>query len=175
MASRSRLCSWKAKHVPFVSILRVAALAAICVVLRATEGSSQENFVVASTRSHGPVPLQRGLTVMRVSSAARKAADKKKKAASSDESAKKERKVKDDVIEMDGTVLSIQPTHMQVKLINDVDVLCTLAGKLRKNNIKVMLGDAVKVELSPFDLTRGRIVFRSLPDLPPTAAKKPAR
>lgn len=74
----------------------------------------------------------------------------------------KERKKKDDVIELEGNVVAHSHNNFKVLLTNGAEVQCTLAGKLRMNNIKVMEGDAVTVEMSPFDLTRGRIVFRTI-------------
>ncbi|CAJ1367513.1 unnamed protein product [Effrenium voratum] len=74
----------------------------------------------------------------------------------------KERKKRDDVIELDGTVVQHSRNFFKVLLANGAEVQCTLAGKLRMNNIKVMEGDSVTVEMSPFDLTKGRIVFRTI-------------
>eukprot|EP00913_Durusdinium_trenchii_P029131 g27311.t1 len=70
--------------------------------------------------------------------------------------------LKDDVIELEGTVVVHSRNVFKVLLSNGAEVQCTLAGKLRMNNIKVMEGDAVTVEMSPFDLTKGRIVFRTI-------------
>ncbi len=68
---------------------------------------------------------------------------------------------KEDLIEMEGTVTDSLPNAMfRVKLDNDFEVLTHLAGKLKKNYIKVLPGDRVKVELTPYDLTKGRITFR---------------
>ncbi len=68
---------------------------------------------------------------------------------------------KEDLIEMDGIVTDSLPNAMfRVKLDNGFDVLTHLAGKLKKNYIKVLPGDRVKVELTPYDLTKGRITFR---------------
>ncbi|CAE7334214.1 infA [Symbiodinium microadriaticum] len=74
----------------------------------------------------------------------------------------KERKKRDNVIELEGKVLVHSRNIFKVLLSNGAEVQCTLAGKLRMNNIKVMEGDAVTVEMSPFDLTKGRIVFRTI-------------
>jgi len=87
-----------------------------------------------------------------------KAQKQAKKKLQSDESKKK----KDNVIEMAGTVLMHSRNIFKVALTNGAEVQCTLAGKLRMNSIKVLEGDAVTVEMSPFDLTRGRITFRSI-------------
>jgi len=76
--------------------------------------------------------------------------------------AEAKKKPKDDVIEMKGMVMSHSRNVFKVALDNGVEVQCTLAGKLRMNNIKVLEGDQVTVEMSPFDLTRGRITFRTI-------------
>jgi len=68
---------------------------------------------------------------------------------------------KKDVIEVFGTVLEAQPNAMFiVKLDNDHEVLAHISGKIRMNFIRILPGDRVKVELSPYDLTRGRITWR---------------
>jgi len=73
-----------------------------------------------------------------------------------------EKKKKDNVIEMDGEVTMHSRNVFKVMLTNGAEVQCTLAGRLRMNSIKVLEGDKVTVELSPFDLTRGRITFRTI-------------
>ena len=68
---------------------------------------------------------------------------------------------KKDVIEVFGTELEAQPNAMfKVKLDNDFEVLAHISGKIRMNFIRILPGDRVKVELSPYDLTRGRITWR---------------
>ncbi|MBQ1302827.1 MAG: translation initiation factor IF-1 [Firmicutes bacterium] len=68
---------------------------------------------------------------------------------------------KKDVIEVFGTVLEAQPNAMfKVKLENGYEVLAHISGKIRMNYIRILPGDRVKVELSPYDLTRGRITWR---------------
>ncbi|MEG2199151.1 MAG: translation initiation factor IF-1 [Anaerovorax sp.] len=68
---------------------------------------------------------------------------------------------KKDVIEVFGTVLEAQPNAMFiVKLENGYEVLAHISGKIRMNFIRILPGDKVKVELSPYDLTRGRITWR---------------
>lgn len=71
--------------------------------------------------------------------------------------------VKDkDVIEMDGGVTEALPNALfRVKLETGQMILAHVSGKIRKNFIRILPGDKVKVELSPYDLTRGRIIFRS--------------
>jgi len=68
---------------------------------------------------------------------------------------------KDDVIEVDGIVVDTMPNAMfTVELENGHQVLATISGKIRKNYIRILPGDKVQVELSPYDLTRGRITYR---------------
>ncbi|MBF0980127.1 MAG: translation initiation factor IF-1 [Clostridiales bacterium] len=68
---------------------------------------------------------------------------------------------KSDVIEVLGTVVDAQPNAMfVVKLENGYEVLAHISGKIRMNFIRILPGDKVKVELSPYDLTRGRITWR---------------
>jgi translation initiation factor IF-1 len=70
---------------------------------------------------------------------------------------------------MDGKVVEALPnTTFRVKLENDYVVLAYLAGKMRKYYIRVLLGDRVRVELSPYDLTKGRIVYRHRSPVGPT-------
>lgn len=68
---------------------------------------------------------------------------------------------KADVIEVEGTVVEKLPNAMfQVELENGHKVLAHISGKLRMNYIKILPGDKVTIELSPYDLTKGRIVWR---------------
>ena len=68
---------------------------------------------------------------------------------------------KADVIEIEGTVVEKLPNAMfQVELENGHKVLAHVSGKIRMNFIKILPGDRVTVELSPYDLTRGRITYR---------------
>lgn len=68
---------------------------------------------------------------------------------------------KNDVIEVEGKVIEALPNAMfQVELENGHKVLAHISGKLRMNFIKVLPGDKVTIELSPYDLTRGRITWR---------------
>ena len=68
---------------------------------------------------------------------------------------------KADVIEIEGVVVEKLPNAMfKVELENKHVVLATISGKLRMNYIRILPGDKVKVELSPYDLTRGRITWR---------------
>lgn len=68
---------------------------------------------------------------------------------------------KDDVIEVEGTVVEALPNAMfQVKLVNGHVVLAHVSGKIRMNFIRILPGDRVTVELTPYDLKRGRITYR---------------
>jgi len=68
---------------------------------------------------------------------------------------------KKDVIEVEGTVVDALPnTIFKVRLDNGHEVLAHISGKLRMNYIRILPGDRVIVELSPYDLTRGRITWR---------------
>ncbi len=70
-------------------------------------------------------------------------------------------KKKEDKIEMEGTVIEALPaTQFRVRLDNGHEILAYLSGKMRKYYIRILLGDRVRVDLSPYDLTRGRIVYR---------------
>lgn len=68
---------------------------------------------------------------------------------------------KDDVVEMEGVVEKVLPATMyNVKLANGHRILAHISGKMRKNFIRIAIGDRVTVEISPYDLTKGRISFR---------------
>ena len=68
---------------------------------------------------------------------------------------------KEGVIEFSGTVAELLPNAMfRVKLDNDHEVLAHTSGKMRKNRIRVLAGDRVNVEMTPYDLSKGRITFR---------------
>ena len=69
---------------------------------------------------------------------------------------------KEGVIEVEGTVTEALPnTLFKVKLENGHEILAHISGKLRMNYIKILPGDKVKIELSPYDLTKGRITWRA--------------
>ena len=69
---------------------------------------------------------------------------------------------KDDVIELEGTVVEALPNAMfQVELPNGHKILAHISGKLRMNFIRILPGDKVTVQMPPYDLTRGRITWRS--------------
>nr|WP_239463245.1 translation initiation factor IF-1 [Collinsella intestinalis] len=68
---------------------------------------------------------------------------------------------KEDAIELEGTVTEPLPNAMfRVELENGASVLCSISGKIRMNYIRILPGDRVVVEISPYDLTRGRITYR---------------
>jgi translation initiation factor IF-1 len=67
----------------------------------------------------------------------------------------------EDKIQVEGTIIEALPgTQFRVRLDNGHDVLAYLSGRMRKYYIRILLGDHVRVEMSPYDLTRGRIVYR---------------
>ena len=66
-----------------------------------------------------------------------------------------------DVIEIEGKILESMPNAMfRVELENGQEILAHISGKIRKNFIRILPGDRVKVEMTPYDLTKGRITFR---------------
>ncbi len=68
---------------------------------------------------------------------------------------------KADVIEIEGTVLEKLPNAMfQVQLENGVEILAHISGKLRMNYIRILPGDKVTIEMSPYDMSKGRIIWR---------------
>ena len=68
---------------------------------------------------------------------------------------------KEDQIEMEGKVIDTLPNTMfRVKLADEKIILCHLSGRMRINYIKIMPGDKVRVEMTPYDQTKGRIIFR---------------
>ena len=69
---------------------------------------------------------------------------------------------KEDLIRMAGTVEEVLPNAMfRIVLENQHRVMATIGGKLRQNNIRILLGDSVEVEMSPYDMNRGRVVYRN--------------
>jgi translation initiation factor IF-1 len=68
---------------------------------------------------------------------------------------------KQDVLEFQGTVTDLLPeSRCMVKLDNGHNVLCYTAGKLKKHKIRMLVGDQVTVEMTPYDLTKGRVTYR---------------
>ena len=71
---------------------------------------------------------------------------------------------KEDVIQMNGVVIDTLPnTTFRVQLENGHILVAHISGKMRKNYIRILQGDAVVVEMTPYDLTKGRIIFRGIP------------
>ena len=74
---------------------------------------------------------------------------------------------KEELIEFDGLIIELLPEgRFRVKLDNDHEILAYTAGKMKKNRIRSLVGDRVIVEMTPYDLTRGRITFRHKTDGP---------
>jgi translation initiation factor IF-1 len=82
---------------------------------------------------------------------------------------------KEELIEMEGVVQEVLPnTQFRVELSNGVNVLAYTAGKMRKNRIRILPGDRVTLEISPYDLSKARISFRHLDVRPaPGAQRRP--
>ncbi len=83
---------------------------------------------------------------------------------------------KEEAMQFQGKVLeALANTNFKVKLLqNDHELICHIAGKMRKNFIRIIPGDLVTVEVSPYDITKGRIVYRGKPrnaDSPPFQKK----
>lgn len=69
---------------------------------------------------------------------------------------------KEDLIKLTGKVEEVLPNAMfRVKLENNHIIIATISGRLRQNNIRILLGDSVDVEMSPYDMSRGRVVYRN--------------
>ena len=78
---------------------------------------------------------------------------------------------KEELIEMNGRVAEILPdSRYRVVLDNGHELVAYTGGKMRKNHIRIIAGDLVSLELSPYDLTKGRIMFRHLPNRGTTGA-----
>jgi translation initiation factor IF-1 len=83
---------------------------------------------------------------------------------------------KEDLLEFDGMVTEVLPDgNFRVKLDNDHEILAYTAGKMRKFRIRTGVGDRVIVEMSPYDLGRGRISFRHRPERSSTSPSSPQR
>lgn len=68
---------------------------------------------------------------------------------------------KEELLEFEGTVIELLPNAMfRVKLENDHEIIAHTSGRMRKNRIRVLAGDKVTVEMTPYDLSKGRITFR---------------
>lgn len=83
---------------------------------------------------------------------------------------------KEDLIEMHGMVTEVLPdSRFRVTLDNGHTLVAYTAGKMRKNHIRILAGDAVSLELSPYDLSKGRIIFRHIERRGPTGGGSPHR
>ena len=68
---------------------------------------------------------------------------------------------KDDIMRLEGRIVDVLPNALfKVSLKDGPEIICHLSGKMRKNNIRCMMGDRVEVEVSLYDLTKGRIAYR---------------
>lgn len=67
---------------------------------------------------------------------------------------------KRDRLELDGIVIESNKGQFKVKVNDSLTALCTLGGKIRMNSVKILVGDSVRIEVSEYDTTRGRIVYR---------------
>ena len=75
---------------------------------------------------------------------------------------------KEELIEFNGTIMELLPNAtFRVKLENDHEIIGYTAGKMRKNRIRILTGDKVLVEMTPYDLTKGRITYRFAEPIPP--------
>jgi translation initiation factor IF-1 len=75
---------------------------------------------------------------------------------------------KEDLIEMSGQVTEVLPdSRFRVTLENEHQIIAYTGGKMRKNHIRILAGDKVTLELSPYDLSKGRITFRHIAGRPP--------
>ncbi|MBO9537029.1 translation initiation factor IF-1 [Herbaspirillum sp.] len=83
---------------------------------------------------------------------------------------------KEELIEMQGQVTEVLPdSRFRVDLDNGHTLVAYSAGRMKKNFIKILAGDKVTLELSPYDLSKGRIIFRHIENRGPGSAPKPPR
>lgn len=81
---------------------------------------------------------------------------------------------KEELIEMNGVVIEVLPdSRFRVTLDNGHGLVAYTAGKMRKNHIRILAGDKVSLEMSPYDLSKGRITFRHLEGRGPAAPRRP--
>jgi translation initiation factor IF-1 len=81
---------------------------------------------------------------------------------------------KEDMIEMAGVVNEVLPdTRFRVQLENGHNIIAYMAGKMRKHRIRILAGDKVSIELTPYDLSKGRITFRHKDEVAHTAQRRP--
>jgi len=148
-------------------ILVVLFIFGSSVVRAFTANDPSTNFLQRNS-NYAVAPSLRTVPVSSISSGSALFGKKEARAQGNESKRKKNRvkKVKDDVIEVNGTVLESLPNAMFRCRIEEAPdsqdpVLATISGKIRKNFVKILVGDKVLMELSPYDLTRGRITFRS--------------
>jgi translation initiation factor IF-1 len=80
---------------------------------------------------------------------------------------------KEDTIEMEGVVQEVLPdTRFRVEMTNGHAIIAYLAGKMRKHRIRILAGDKVSLELTPYDLTKGRITFRHKDEKAPSSSPR---
>lgn len=137
-------------------LLLATVMAAICNV---QAFATPRAFIRTAGTSGVSIPIQTSTTTLFGKKEARAQGNERKN------KTERVRKVKDDVIEVEGVVIESLPNAMFRCTINDAPetqepVLATISGKIRKNYVKILVGDKVLIELSPYDLTRGRITFR---------------
>lgn len=83
---------------------------------------------------------------------------------------------KEELLEMSGVVLEVLPdSRFMLRLENGHQLVAYTAGKMRKHHIRILAGDKVTLELSPYDLNNGRITFRHIEGRPPAASRPPRR
>ena len=83
---------------------------------------------------------------------------------------------KEETVELEGVVNEVLPnTTFRVKLTNGHEVNAYASGKIRKHRIRILAGDRVTLEMSPYDLTKGRISFRHKDERAPTGGARPAQ
>jgi translation initiation factor IF-1 len=83
---------------------------------------------------------------------------------------------KEELLEMNGVVAEVLPdSRYRVTLDNGHNLVAYSAGKMRKHHIRIIAGDKVSLELSPYDLSKGRITFRHIETRSPASAARPAR
>lgn len=83
---------------------------------------------------------------------------------------------KEEMLEFDGIVTEVLPDgNFRVKLDNDHTILAYAAGKMRKHRIRILAGDRVTVEMTPYDLSKSRITFRHKEERAAPAARRPAQ
>ena len=81
---------------------------------------------------------------------------------------------KEDMIQMEGLVHEVLPdTRFRVTLDNGHNIIAYMAGKMRKHRIRILAGDKVSIELTPYDLSKGRITFRHKDDRPAQSPQRP--